>query len=248
MKRYLRYLAAAGLAFLVGIGFVYLYISKLTRQITELPLFSEECIPESSHPSLETLEKSLAEIRPISGMEIILALYQPTISKWQKGERIPNIVHHSPEIVAEISELGKRLEIVMRLETRDIYKTQIADLNGDKQNELIILQRNYEEFRADHETWNIFIFQKDKKRIRLIFDEGMVNDFRILKTKTKGFLDLALVNRYEEEMHSFTQVFRSNGEIHDVVRCYSEIYGYQDRKGKWRKLKKPRIVPGMDCC
>lgn len=248
MNRYIRYFVATVFTFLLGVGIVYLYVSKLTQQITEMSEFSEECSPDHSPPTLETLGKSISESKPISGMEILLTLYKPTINKWEKGERIPRIVHHSPEIVAEIVEMRKRHYTAQTLETGDIYKTQLADLNGDNQNELIILQRNYNEIPEAQDLWNIMIFQKSVDGISLIFDERMVNDFRILKTKTKGFSDIAIINRYEEEMSSFIRVFRSNGEIHNILSCYVETYGYKDRKGIWHKLKKPRIEYPNDCC
>lgn len=244
MFRIILYIFIALLAFSIGSYFVYLYV----QQNVGIDSISEKV---EQRPLLDKTVKRPAAKQPrkkeyISDKEKALLLFEPTLKHWLKEQKVNPLTKHSDKTKEKI--LASNLNVI---DERDLlntikkdFKSFLIDVNGDSEKELAILC-NY----SPPEHYELWIFKKTEKDFEVILSTyNDVEEFRLQKSKTKGFFDLETTASYPRSKTSLgMDIFEFDGEQYVKMKCYDYIYLYEDKNGDLQKLKKPKYV-SLHCC
>jgi hypothetical protein len=150
---------------------------------------------------------------------------KPLINKWLKEGKIQ-------EGIISLKTLEK---LKKDDDFEDLAKVSLIDLNGDEKKELAVQTPCVAVGNCELE-----IYIKTSRSYKTLLLGSMIQDIKILKTKTKGFYDLKLGTHNSASSHYY-QLFKFNGKEYLAQKCWWEDYTYLDSKGKLHELKKPII-------
>lgn len=112
-----------------------------------------------------------------------------------------------------------------------------ADLDGDGRSEFILSGL------ICGQNCSHWIYRQRGKSFDRIPFEGTFLDLKVLATSTKGYRDL-LGHVFLNCCEGGLQTYQFDGTEYKPTICKIEKYGYTDRRGIYRRYKKPRI---SDC-
>ena len=249
MRRTLFYLSVALLAFGIGIFFLYLFPFKNpAADLTAQPVTVQtvDAVSVSTERSLhqETGIESL-----ISDKEEALLLFEPTLKKWLKEEKIAGLIEPSPEILERImaTKLHRYDAPYLTRTARASYKPSLLDLNDDGRTELFILINC-----GQPDGCELWVFRKAERDFEVILRaREEFEEFEVTKKKSKGFSNIQ-TSHYPNDPESETLVsfdyYKFDGQKYSFRGCSEYVNRYRDKKGELRYLKKPILYHLDDCC
>jgi hypothetical protein len=116
-------------------------------------------------------------------------------------------------------------------------KAQSIDLNRDSKPEFILSGL------ICGQNCSYWIYRQEKDSYLKIPFEGSFQDLKVLATKTKGYQDL-LGTRYWTCCEASLMTYQFDGSGYVETICKTQIDGYTDRRGIYRRYKFPKVTVG----
>lgn len=88
-----------------------------------------------------------------------------------------------------------------------------------------------------------WIYRRTEKSWSIIPIEASAQDLKLLATKTNGHLDL-LATHYWTCCEASLMTYRFDGTKYTMTSCKTQIDGYTDRRGVYRRYRTPKISDG----
>ncbi len=249
MRRYTFYLAVALLAFVTGIFFLYLF--SFRNPVAEFAVQTEptQDLTAVSTQNKLSFHQEIGIESLISDKEEAFLLFEPTLKKWLKEEKIAGLIEPSPEILERImaTKLHRYDAPYLTRTARASYKPSLLDLNDDGRTELFILINC-----GQPDGCELWVFRKAERDFEVILRaREEFEKFEVTKKKSKGFSNIQ-TSHYPNDPESETLVsfdyYKFDGQKYSFRGCSEYVNRYRDKKGELRYLKKPILYHLDDCC
>lgn len=221
MRRFAFYFLTGFLAFASGIFITYQLQRPTPVETTATAAieFSEAVVTDQSLSDNEDYSEEQFERDQMK-------CYQPLIGRWLKGSKIRE------------GELERNSDGFCASNGFDVLP-YLRDFNGDGKKELAIRTGC-----AMVGNCEFFIFQKTgKKTFRMILKVDMVQQFELLKKKTRGYFDLQTRTHGSATSGDMT-FFNFNGREYKANKCFDYDYVIHEEKTNRRiTLSKPLLEP-----